>query len=54
MVIIHIVDRRTDEIVWTRRCEPEVARLFAIDIDEDLDRMSPDTFAAEWSITPTA
>jgi hypothetical protein len=52
-VMIHIVDRRTDEIVWTRQCEPEVARLFAIDIDKDLDRMGPAAFAVEWSITPS-
>src|SRR3954462_3971760 len=53
-VIIHIVDRRADEIVWTRNCEPEVARLFAIDIDKDLDRMGPVAFAVEWGITPSA
>ena len=53
-VMIHIVDRRTDDVVWTRQCEPEVARLFAVDIDKDLDRLDPGAFAVEWSITPSA
>lgn len=53
-VVIHIVDRRTDEIVWTRRCDPEVARLFAVDIDGGLDRMDPAAFAVEWGVTPSA
>src|SRR5438132_750033 len=53
-VVIHIVDRRTDEVVWTRECEPEVARLFAIGIDRDLDRLDPLAFAVEWGITPSA
>ncbi|HEV7527198.1 MAG TPA: hypothetical protein VGP92_19740 [Acidimicrobiia bacterium] len=53
-VVIHIVDRRTDEIVWTRHSEPEVARLFAVDIDRDLDRLDPVAFAVEWSIARSA
>jgi hypothetical protein len=53
-VVIHIIDRRTDEIVWTRHCEPEVARLFAVDIDRDLDRLDPVAFAVEWGITSSA
>ena len=53
-VVIHIVDRRTDEIVWTRHSEPEVARLFTVDIDRDLDRLDPAAFAVEWGITPSA
>lgn len=53
-VVVHIVDRRTDEIVWTRRCDPEVARLFAVDIDGGLDRLDPVAFASEWGITPGA
>jgi len=53
-VVIHIVHRRNDEIVWSRQCDPEVARLFAVDIDQDLDRLDPTAFAVEWGITPSA
>jgi hypothetical protein len=53
-VVIHIVDRRTNEVVWSRHSEPEVARLFAVDIDRDLDRLDPAGFAAEWGIARSA
>ena len=53
-VEVHIVDRRTDEIVWSRRTDFDVARLFAVDIDRDLDRLGPGAFAAEWGIASTS
>jgi hypothetical protein len=53
-VEVHIVDRRTDEIVWSRRTGFDVARLFAVDIDRDLDRLGPAAFAAEWGIATTS
>jgi hypothetical protein len=50
----HIVDRRTHEIVWSRRTGSDVARLFVVDIDKDLDRLDPAAFAAEWGIATNA
>ena len=53
-VEVQIVDRRTDEILWSRRTDFDVARLFAVDIDRDLDRLGPGAFAAEWGIAATS
>jgi hypothetical protein len=53
-VEVLIVDRRTDEIVWSRRTGSDVARLFAVDIDKDLDRLDPAAFATEWGIATNA
>jgi hypothetical protein len=52
--VIHIVDRRTNDMMWSRHSEPEVARLFAVDIDRDLDRLDPVAFAVEWGIARSA
>jgi hypothetical protein len=47
---VHIVDRRTGQIVFTRHVDPETAHLLTADIDENLDRFDAVGFAREWGI----
>ncbi len=49
-VEVQIVDRRTDEVVFTRKTQAEVARLLAVDADKGLDRLGAADFAREWGI----
>ena len=49
-VEVLIIDRRTGETVFARHTDPEVARLLAIDIGENLDRLDAVDFAREWGI----
>ena len=47
---VHIVDRRTDRVVYARRDDPKEARQFESEITADLDRLDPAAFAKQWGI----